>query len=46
MSEAQKNPFEPFFDEIRRIVREEMTRLNGNKGASPTLLSAEQAAEL
>ena len=48
MNETTKNPFEPFFDEIRRIVREEVkTATNGNSnGHSPTLLSAEQAAKL
>lgn len=32
MSEIQKNPFDPFFDEIRRIVREEIkvALANGN----------------
>lgn len=31
MSETAKNPFEPFFDEIRRIVREEIGALSANK---------------
>ena len=42
MSETSQNPFEPFFDEIRRIVREEIGALSGNgQGA---LLTAEQLA--
>jgi hypothetical protein len=28
MSEQTKNPFEPFFDEVRRIVREELAMLD------------------
>ena len=31
MSEPAKNPFDPFFDEIRRIVREEIGALSANK---------------
>ena len=30
MSEPQKNPFEPFFDEVRRIVREEIASALAN----------------
>lgn len=46
MSETATNPFQPFFDEIRRIVREEIVASSANKDGrdSPTLLSAEQAA--
>ena len=48
MSEASKNPFEPFFDEIRRIVREENQATisqNGHQGGDK-LLTAEKAAEI
>jgi excisionase family DNA binding protein len=46
MSE-QPNPFAPFFDEFRRIVREEIAAAaNGNGHDSPTLLSATAAAKL
>ena len=32
MSEPVKNPFEPFFEEVRRIVREEIAAsANGNR---------------
>jgi excisionase family DNA binding protein len=35
MSEAGKNPFEPFFDEIRKIIREEIaTALGDSKQAA------------
>ena len=37
------NPFEPFFEEIRRIVREELSAMSGNGHAA--LLTAEQLAE-
>jgi excisionase family DNA binding protein len=44
MSEPVKNPFEPFFDEIRRIVRDEIkAAANGNGHAA--LLTAEQLAK-
>ena len=41
------NPFAPFFEEVRRIVREEIAAagMNGNS-PSPALLSAEAAAKL
>jgi excisionase family DNA binding protein len=42
MSEQSQNPFEPFFEEIRRIVREEL-KANGNGDGA--LLTAEQLAE-
>jgi excisionase family DNA binding protein len=47
MSETATNSFQPFFEEIRRIVREEIVALSPNKagGDSLTLLSAEQAAK-
>ena len=43
MSEPTKNPFEPFFEEIRRIVREEIAHSNGNR--IPELLTADELAE-
>lgn len=44
MTQTAKSPFEPFFEEIRVIVREEIAVLNGNK--SPTeLLTPEELAE-
>jgi excisionase family DNA binding protein len=44
MSEPGKNPFEPFFEEIRRIVREEIKdAANGNGHGA--LLTAEQLAK-
>ena len=43
MNEAAKNPFEPFFDEIRRIVRDEIKAANNGNGHS--LLTAEQLAK-
>ncbi len=48
MSETQKTPFDPFFEEIRRIVKEEIQVVKGelNGQASSSLLSAERAAEL
>ncbi len=44
MGEAQKNPFEPFFDEVRRIVREELREIL-NQNGSVVLLDAEKLAE-
>jgi len=48
MSEPQKNPFEPFFDEVRRIVREELREiLNQNGNQEPKLLyNMNEAASL
>ena len=48
MSEPQKNPFEPFFDEFRRIVREELREiLNQNGNQEPKLLyNMKEAASL
>ena len=43
MNEPAKNPFEPFFDEIRRIVRDEIKAANNGNGHS--LLTAEQLAK-
>jgi excisionase family DNA binding protein len=44
MAEPAKNPFEPFFDEIRRIVRDEIkAAANGNGHTS--LLTAAQLAK-
>lgn len=45
MSEVGKNPFEPFFDEIRRIVREELAAGNG-RGAPDSLVDIEKAAKI
>ena len=44
MNEPAKNPFDPFFDEIRRIVRDEIkaaSNLNDH-----ALLTAEQLAKI
>lgn len=46
MSEAAKNPFEPFFEEIRRIVKEEIVRLNADKVPSELLTPEELAGRL
>ena len=51
MSEEAKNPFEPFFGEIRRIVREEIraelaARNNGHGFADKDWLKADEAAQL
>ena len=44
MSETTtKNPFDLFLEEIRRVVRDEIARLNGNR--VPELLTPEQLAE-
>jgi excisionase family DNA binding protein len=43
MNEPGKNPFEPFFDEIRRIVRDEIKAANNGNGHA--LLTAEQLAK-
>jgi len=41
---SEPNPFEPFFEKIREIVREEIkVAMNGN-GYSPTLLDPEELA--
>ena len=49
MNEPGKNPFDPFFDEIRRIVREEMAAaLDDSKQAAiiKEWLSAKECAAL
>ena len=52
MSEQVKSPFEPFFEEIRRIVREEIGaaigQLNGPMGVpdNKEWLKAKEAAQL
>jgi Helix-turn-helix domain len=47
MSEALSNPFEPFFDEIRRIVREEIKAASNGNGHEPKLLyDTKEAARL
>lgn len=43
MTEIAKNPFEPFFEEIRRILRQEIEAGNGNKTAE--LLTPEELAD-
>jgi excisionase family DNA binding protein len=42
MSEAAKNPFDPFFEKIREIVREEIKAASNGHGA---LLTAVQLAK-
>ena len=47
MDEQGKNPFDTFFDEIRRIVREEIrTSLgeSGKRSSACNMLTAEEAA--
>ncbi len=46
MSEASKNPFEPFFDEIRLIVREEIAAVRAKDGAAGLLTADELANRL
>jgi len=52
MSETSNNPFEPFFEEIRRIVKEEigaaMRQLNSQNSvlSAKEWLKAKEAAEL
>ena len=47
MSEKATNPFQPFFDEIRRIVREEVQAVTKNGHSDEDrLLDAEQASQL
>jgi len=45
MSVEAKSPFEPFFEEIRRIVREEISHSKGN-GISQLLTAEELASAL
>lgn len=42
MNEIQKNPFEPFFEEIRRIVKEE---IEAHNGSPKELLEPEELAK-
>jgi excisionase family DNA binding protein len=44
MSEPGKNPFEPFFDEIRKIVRDEIKAAN-NGNEHRALLTPEALAQ-
>lgn len=45
MNEPTKNPFEPFFDEVRRIVREEMqAAVKGSK--DDRLLTVEEVCQV
>ena len=49
MNEPGKNPFDPFFDEIRRIVREEMAAALGDSKQAAIIkewLSAKECAAL
>lgn len=46
MSEPTKNPFDPFFEEIRRIVREEIAALNAGKTPEELLTPEELARKL
>ena len=48
MNDTSKNPFEPFFEEIRQVVREEIRALNGgsNTQEEERLLNAEEAAAI
>jgi excisionase family DNA binding protein len=41
MNEPAKNPFDPFFEKIREIVREEIQR----NGSGAALLTAEELAK-
>ena len=43
MSDSSKTPFEPFFEEIRRILREEIGAANGNKATE--LLKPDELAK-
>ena len=47
MSDPLSNPFEPFFDKIREIVREEIkAAMNGNGHATKEWLKACELAEI
>jgi len=50
MSEVVKTAFDPFFDEIRKIVREEIAAAlangNGHAAEGDRLLNPEEAAEI
>jgi D-aminopeptidase len=45
MSEPAKNPFEPFFDEIRKIVREEVAAALNKKQPTRLQFTKEEAAQ-
>jgi excisionase family DNA binding protein len=45
MNESVKNLFEPFFDEIRRIVREEIAAALDKKQPTKLQLTLEEAAQ-
>lgn len=45
MIEQVKSPFEPFFQEIRRIVREELATTNGNGHKDEPLLTSKELAK-
>jgi predicted DNA-binding transcriptional regulator AlpA len=47
MNDTSKNPFEPFFDQIRQVVRDEIRVLNGeDRKEDERLLNADEAAEI
>jgi excisionase family DNA binding protein len=46
LNEPAKNPFEPFFDEIRRIVRDEIKVAGRGNGHQPLLTSEALAQQL
>jgi excisionase family DNA binding protein len=45
MSETSKNPFEPFFEKIREIVREEIRAAGNGNGHGAELFTPEELAE-
>lgn len=45
MAESANNPFEPFFEEIRRIVREEIQAFKSELNGQSELYTSEQLAE-
>jgi hypothetical protein len=45
MSEPTPNPFDPFFDAIRRIVREEIKAASNGNGHTAELFTPEELAE-
>jgi excisionase family DNA binding protein len=45
MSEQIPNPFDPFFDEIRRIVREEIKAASNGNGHASELFTPEELAD-
>jgi excisionase family DNA binding protein len=45
MSEPLSNPFDPFFEKIREIVREELKAASNGGNGHGALLTAEQLAE-